>query len=389
MIPLSRPTARPSGLPAALFSAFLALCFLVGQPLAAKGVGRGLAICADTLIPSLFPFMALAGVLAALEADRLLARPLAPLLAPVLGIPRPLCGVVLMSFVGGYPVGARLTAQLLREGRIDQATANRMMVFSFAGAPSFVIGAAGTRVLSGPLQGLVVYLAQLAAALLLGALWPGRDGCARAATPPPAPKSLPESLVEGVSGAAGAMVAICAFACFFCAAADLLEGWGVFALAEGLADRFAPGVLPAGALSAALSGLLEVTCGVQAAAGLPFPLRFVLVPFLIGFGSLSVLFQGAACFGGLPFSFPRFAAARLLQGVLTALLAAPVLFAIPLPAQVFSSLPRPAPLDAGMVLGLPAMVGMCSVLLFTLWGEERLLPSRRPLPAPGGRRKRF
>ena len=380
VIPVSCPKQRALGLLSACFCALMAVLLLVGQPLASQGIRRGLSICAGILIPSLFPFMALSGMFAALGADRLLARPVSPLLAPLLGIPPALCGTVLMSFVGGYPVGARLVSQLWREGRIGRDTACRMMIFSFAGAPSFVIGAVGTGVLGGPLQGLTVYLAQIAAALLLGLLWPRERGASagRAQVSPPAPRTFSQALVEGVSGAASAMISICAFACLFAALTSMLEGWGVFAALERLAQALSGGKLPASTSQAALSGLLEVTCGVQGAAALPYPARFWLVSFLVGFGSLSVLFQAAACFGGLPFSFGRFAAARLLHGVLTSLLAAPVLFRIPMPAQVFSSLPRPAPVDSSVVMGLPAMLGMCSVLLFTLWGEDALFASSRP-----------
>lgn len=380
-----RQQGRPSGgrlLAAGLLWGGAAIGLLVWQPTASQGVRQGLSICAQTLIPSLFPFMALSGVMANLGADRLLAAPFAPVLSRLLKIPPALCGPVLMSFLGGYPVGARLVARLQREGRIDPSTARRMMVFSFAGAPSFLIGAVGIQVLGGPLQGLVVYLAQVAAALLLGSLW-GRRRSAGPIRPPKEGRPLTPSaaLVEGVSGAATGMLVICAFACLFAAVSALLEEAGLPGQLGRLLETVTGGALPEGAGEVLLSGLLEITCGVQRAADLPYGLRFLLVPFLLSFGSLSVLCQVAASFEGLPFSFGWFAGVRFLHGLLTALLAAPILFRIPLPAQVFSSLPQPAPMDGTMVLGIPAMVGMCSVLLLTLCGESGSLP-RRPRRLP-------
>ena len=82
---MDQQQGRPSGgrlLAAGLLWGGAAVGLLVWQPTASQGVRQGLSICAQTLIPSLFPFMALSGVMANLGADRLLAAPFAPILTP-------------------------------------------------------------------------------------------------------------------------------------------------------------------------------------------------------------------------------------------------------------------------------------------------------------------
>lgn len=70
-----------------------------------EGVRAGLGSCAAVIIPSLFPFMILAGLIAATQAGAVLSRAVSGFTRRVIGMPENLGAVLLMSFVGGFPVG--------------------------------------------------------------------------------------------------------------------------------------------------------------------------------------------------------------------------------------------------------------------------------------------
>ena len=80
---------------------------------AAQAVREGLALCAGSVIPALFPFLAVSGLLTALDAGE--SPALGPL-ARLLGCSQAGARAFLLGLTGSYPVGARTVAQLYRRG---------------------------------------------------------------------------------------------------------------------------------------------------------------------------------------------------------------------------------------------------------------------------------
>ena len=72
---------------------------------------EGLAICAGSVIPALFPFLAASSLLLKLGFGEWLAGPLAPLMG-LYRLPGEAAGALVLGLAGGYPVGARTAAEL-------------------------------------------------------------------------------------------------------------------------------------------------------------------------------------------------------------------------------------------------------------------------------------
>lgn len=146
----------------------------------ARAVREGLALCAGSVIPALFPFLAVSGLLTALDAGAAPGRG-RMLLARVLGCGPAGAGAFLLGLVGSYPVGARTVAQLYREKRISRPEACRLLLFCNNCGPAFILGVAGLgcfgSLRAGGLLWAVHMLAALGIALVLPRrpLPPGRD----------------------------------------------------------------------------------------------------------------------------------------------------------------------------------------------------------------------
>ena len=146
----------------------------------ARAVREGLALCAGSVIPALFPFLAVSGLLTALDAGAAPGRG-RMLLARVLDCGPAGAGAFLLGLVGGYPVGARTVAQLYREKRISRPEACRLLLFCNNCGPAFILGVAGLgcfgSLRAGGLLWAVHMLAALSIALVLPRrpLPPGRD----------------------------------------------------------------------------------------------------------------------------------------------------------------------------------------------------------------------
>lgn len=268
---------------------------------AAQAVRDGLALCAGSVIPALFPFLAVSGLLTALDAG---ASPALGPLARLLGCSRAGARAFLLGLTGSYPVGARTVAQLYRRGGISRREACRLLLFSNNCGPAFILGVAGLGCFGSLRAGVLLWGVHILAALVIALALPRQ-----AAEPPERPGSVPArpplvpALIAAVRDAAGTMVYICGFVVFFLVLTRLLTAL------TGLEHP-----LPL--------GLLELTGGILRLSGARGD--FVLAAALMGWGGVCVHCQTAAVLEGSGLHMRGYLSAKAAQAVLSAALAVPI-----------------------------------------------------------------
>ena len=288
----------------------------------AEGVRTGLENCATLLIPSLFPFMILAALVGSTTAGQKLSDAVGLVLTPLTGLPRSLGAVFFMSVLGGFPVGARMLAQMLEQKEIDADTASRALCCAVNAGPSFLITAVGVGLLGSQTAGGVLLCAQLLSALCLAAMqFLGKSKNSMAVSRPVSRAFGSDAFVFSVRSAATGMLGVCAFVVAFSALSSLLEASGVLPAACMLLGSLFP-QLGEGFFAALLSGMLEVTAGCVKAAALYRREGFVLCAFLVSFSSFSILAQVKACFpDGCGVRFAPLLRSRITGGLLSAFFA--------------------------------------------------------------------
>lgn len=339
----------------------------------ASGVSRGLSICSSVIIPSLFPFLVLAGFLVRSGVSRALGRRLERVTRLLFGLPGCCAPGILVSFIGGYPAGGVAVGELVSRGDITPRQGKRMLRFCVCGGPAFILSAVGAGMLGSVRYGAVLFAAHIAAAILLGIaqrIWVGRHPLVSAAPMEPRrpAKPLPVSaaFVESVNAACRSLLYMCGFVVLFAALLTLADVSGVSGFFQALLT--APLRLTDADLSelpSLLSGLLEVSCGCVEAAGsgafAPFLLGFVL-----GWGGLSVHCQLAAALHEYKLLDRNFFLARLLHGLLGGILSFVLFRFVPLPLDVFNPLQDAivAPTATSAAASV-ALLLMCGMLLLT------------------------
>lgn len=292
----------------------IAVCLLLlwgvtaGGDLARQGVLRGLATCYKVLIPSLFPFMIVAGLVMNTPMSRVISWLLRPLSRWVLRVSPQGGSVFAMSMIGGFPVGAKLVRAGYDGGQLPGDEARRLALYCIGAGPAFVVTGVGMGMFGSAAVGGLYYLCCVLSALILGALLSRLPGRRRGPAVAPAravvkAKDFPPfsaALVTAVSTAVTSMLSICGYVIAFSALLELVRRW-----------------LPLPAhLTTLLSGLLEVTTGCAAASGLPGKLGLCAAAFFLGCTGLSVVCQVLFCLGDLA-DMGRLLLCRLLSGVLT------------------------------------------------------------------------
>ena len=247
-------------------------------------VAQSALYCLVSLTPSLFPFMVAASYGVRSQAGMLFGRALGPAVRHLFRLPACAGATLLLSFLGGYPAGARGISLLLEQGRLTREQAGRMMLFCVA--PVWL--------LLGLLTGL-------------GKPLPEKE-------PPQPGEPGGPALVRSVSDASSAVVKMCGCILLFAGFTAILQGSGAFqALSRLLAFSGLVSQKEAGVL---LSFLLEVTGGTgEASCQGAAPLLYA---FGLAFGGLCVHLQLFSLFPEFPLSKGKFFLFRLLHGFLAA-----------------------------------------------------------------------
>ena len=149
---------------------FILLAFLLMDPAHAVDASRaGLLLWFHTLVPTLLPFLILSNLLIALGGVAYLTRFFYPILNRIFGCSRNGCFCVAAGLLCGYPIGAKVAGDLVREKRITLEEGTYLLSFCNNASPAFLIGYCLTDSLKRPdllfLTLLIVYGTPLLLAL--------------------------------------------------------------------------------------------------------------------------------------------------------------------------------------------------------------------------------
>ncbi|NLS85054.1 MAG: hypothetical protein GXZ14_05520 [Ruminococcaceae bacterium] len=152
-------------------AAFCAVLFFAYNKEALSGALDGIALCVRIVIPSLFPFMILTRLIIENEHSPLLDIPFVPY-ARLLGIKsKKAPAAILLSFLGGFAVAAKLISSLYESGEISKRDAMVMMCCCVTSAPSFVISAVGGGIAGSLYTGAVMFISLTLASLFCGVVF--------------------------------------------------------------------------------------------------------------------------------------------------------------------------------------------------------------------------
>jgi len=285
-------------------SALFLFCFLVFPERVSKSTGDALVMCAQKLIPALFPFAVLVGIINLSGAyepiSRLLGRPIAKLF----GIAPSAVYAVLLGSVGGFPIGAVCVRSLYISGKIEKGDAERLLAMSSNASPAFCISAVGQAMIGNQGFGVRLYICQLCAMLVIG-LFLRKGKCKMSVVPIELPNnSLSSILSSSIENAGMTMLKICSFAVFFAVIGDILCSFAK--------------VCFGGTAACIIAVISELTLGVRYAMTFDGKAQAVFTAFAVGWSGISVYMQTSSVVSGTGLTLSIFRRAKAAQGIITA-----------------------------------------------------------------------
>lgn len=260
----------------ALFFVFLFSFLILAYPKASlKGVNDGLSLCYNKLISALYPFMLISSFSLKSGLINLITTPFEKPCNFLFSLPKEALGVILMSFLGGYPVGAKMTGELYERNVLSRKSAKRLIYSSVNPSLSFTLSYIGAYLYKSEKAGLIILSSIISANLLFcfffSRLKKESEFDYTYEKSKPYLKKLPEAFFESIRESTFSMLTICGTVVIFSCMLSILDF-----------------LIKSENLKAVLFSFLEVTNALDKYAN-SFSLTFIC--FIVSFGGICVHFQ--------------------------------------------------------------------------------------------------
>lgn len=153
-----------------IFSCILLIIFfLIRYPsIAIDSAKKGLLLWYNSVLPSLFPFMVCTNILVTLNFFKLLEKFFSRPMKFLFNLPGNTSFIWLTGIISGYPVGAKLTNDLLKKNELSLNDAQHILCFSNNCGPIFILGTVGTCLLKDKTIGYSLLLIHIISSIILG-----------------------------------------------------------------------------------------------------------------------------------------------------------------------------------------------------------------------------
>ena len=152
---------------AALLAAVICILLIIDSKQVIETAQKSVTVCLTVIIPSLFAFMVLSQIMISGGIADIMFFPLYKISSFWFKGSRRQFSVFLLSLIGGYPVGIRLLKELTAYNKNYTAIAEKMLCYCYCGSPAFIIQIAGLSIFGSANAGLIVYLSNAAACLIM------------------------------------------------------------------------------------------------------------------------------------------------------------------------------------------------------------------------------
>lgn len=296
-----------------IFTIFSIVLLLVFPEVSKCGVTRGLIICSNIIIPSLFPFMVC--VLMLLKSNSSIKNKLFNnLLYKIFGHNFDMFFVFILSMIGGYPIGAKLINELYNKKIINKKSANIMLLYCVNAGPAFILSIAtvnfnkyiaiillASHILSSIIIAILCSIKLKKSKINLNVIRTDE-------------LSFSEIFIESVADASAGILKICSFIVLFSAINAYL-------------DYFFKNI----PIISIVSSFTEVTSAVLNSKNILF------VSFLLGLSGISIWFQIFSLSNNIKINYLLFIYGRITHGTLSLIITKILIIIFKVKISVFNN----------------------------------------------------
>ncbi len=324
----------------------LAILLAAFPGISIEGARAALSLCANVLIPSLFPFFVCANLLLETGVGAAAGQYFKKILHPIFGVSATGSAAIILGLISGYPTGAAVTASLYGAGSISKTEAQRLLAFTNNAGPLFVIGTVGVGMYKRSSVGYILLASTMLASFLTGILFyifSAKDKEEKGVL-------LPQKKENAMEKAVKTMLSLCGYVVFFSVLTAFAKRAGIISFLSGFIEKFG---ITASTARLIIMGFLELSTAVSASAGADIS----AVAFIISWGGCSVLLQTAGIVRGAGLSMKSYIGGKIISSILAAGICRILLHLFPKSQSVYKTM-QILPIETAVYIGY-ATAALC------------------------------
>lgn len=266
-------------------------------------------LCAEMIVPTLFPFFICSGILIYSGFCEFLSRAFRFCMRPLFNVAEAGSSAFILGIISGYPLGASTACELYKNSYISKTEAERLLSFCNNSGPLFILGSIGVAMYSNIRYGVILYAVHILAALIVGVIF--RFYRRRDYT---APKTVMTSPERG----AGEVFNIA----LQTSVRNILTVCGAVIIFSMASRLFLDLIHMSPETDALLSGFLEFATGSVKISNLTAPVmkKLIMTSAIVGFAGISVHIQVIAVIAGYHLSLLPYFLGKVLHAVISVLI---------------------------------------------------------------------
>ena len=306
---------------------------------------EGLKVWWEIVFPSLLPFFIIAEILMGLGVVHFMGTLLEPLMKPLFKVPGVGAFAMAMGLASGYPIGAKITANLRRKNLCTKTEGERLLSFTNTADPLFMVGAVSVGMFHSPRLGIIIAGSHYISSILIGIIMRFYKGnkdemnvqirnkktesnifiraydeliTARKSDG----RNLGELFGDSVRESISTLLLVGGFIILFSVITKIIIVTGMInIISNSLLLVLKPLGITSNSIIPIISGFFEITNGANLASQAKAPLleQLLITNAIIAWSGLSVHGQVATMINGTDLNLKPYIFARIIQAVLAAI----------------------------------------------------------------------
>ena len=317
----------------ALFLSFT-ICLLLFSSSNLPAVKNSLALWANSVIPSLFPFFVATELLMHTNITYYFGILFKNFMKPLFNVSGECSFAFIMGIISGYPVGAKLACEFRKQNICSKVECERLLSFTNNSGPLFIIGSVGISMFGNSTIGILLFITHLLASITVGCLFrfwkdPENSHNTNTTTFSNSKKStvsisnLGEVLAESITSATSTILMIGGFIVVFACIISIFKSCGFLSfLSNFIAPIFNAFNINTSFITPLLTGFFEITNGISLISNIAIKeisINIIFTSFLLGLGGISILLQVWSIVSKTDLSIKPYIYGKLLHGIIAAI----------------------------------------------------------------------
>lgn len=292
------------------------------------GCLKGLKLFVFSLFPSLFPFLVICNLIMYFNGAQIYGNLLGPLLCKPLGLPLNCSVVIILSFLCGYPMGAKYTCDLYSEGILDYKTSEKLLNIASNASPLFILGTVAINMMNNKNIGYILLFSNYASCFIMGLLMREKQHTLNTVERKSIHKnettsspSFSKAFSLSIDDAITVVLKVAGFVIVFAIITEIIQSATFF-------KNICLNSTTSTAITSLLLGILEITngCNNISILSIPLFLKVGLLSFLISFSGICIILQVYTFLFRYNFPIKKYISRKFFQGIISGLLSISIFF---------------------------------------------------------------